>query len=144
MPTRTLATLGAAALALGLAVGAAPSAFANDTQGACTSSARQALKQEIRSLHEQIDALRLTPAEVAANKVAHRKAVADIRAEYGLPGATLTDAQRAELKARIVALHEQEDQAKAERRAEIDPLKQQLRADRQQLEQCRTDAGTRA
>ena len=139
--SRALATGAAVALTFGLAAGLAPAAFADDTVGTtCSATERQTLRAEIADLHAQIADLRLSADEIAAKKTEHRKAVDALRAEYGLPGATLTDAQRAELKAKIDELKAKERQDAADRRSTIDPLKAKIAADRQQLRACRAPA----
>lgn len=143
--TRTLALTGTSvALAVCTIAGLAPAASAVDSDQAttCSREDRLALRQEIRDLHAQIDALRLSPQEIADAKAAHRKAVADLRAEYGLPGATLTDAERAELKAKIAGLKSDARDAAAARRAKIDPLKSKLLSDRAELAACRGEASS--
>lgn len=141
--TRAFVITGAtAALTVSALAGLAPSASAvdSDTTATCSREARLALRQEIHDLHAQIDALRLTPQQIADAKAARQKAIADLRAQYGLPGATLTDAQRAELKAKIEALKADARAAASERRAKIDPLKAKIQADRTALQACRAGA----
>lgn len=137
--SRALAAGAAVALTFGLTAGLAPAAFADDAVGStCTAAQRQELRAEILDLHAQIADLRLSADEIAAKKAAHQRAVNDLRAEYGLPGATLTDAERTELKAKVAALKATERADAADRRAAIDPLKAQIVADREELRACRT------
>lgn len=127
----------ATTLLLGVTMGLAPSASAEEAAGAsCSAADRSALRMEITSAHAQIQELRLSPEELAAAKAARQKAIADLRAEYGIPGATLTDTQRVELKAKIAAIKEQAESAKADRRAAIDALKATIVADRETLRGC--------
>lgn len=146
-PSRTLTLAGtsvmlAAAALTGVATSA--SAVDNDSATSCSREERVSLRQEILDLHTQIAALRLTPQQIADARAAHRKAVDELRAEYGLPGATLTDEQRAALKADLAALRADEREATAERRAKIDPLKSQILADRSELAACRAAANSTA
>ena len=137
-----LTTIAAATLAFGAIAVAAPSASAAPSEDTttCTVEQRTELRSTITDLKSRIAERRLTAEERAAKQAERRAAIADLKAQAreAAGGQTLTDQQRAELKARIAALVAAERQARLDRRTTIEDLKAQLVTAKTSLRACRS------
>ena len=137
-----LTTIAAATLAFGAFAVTAPSASAvpSDDTTTCTVEQRTELRATITDLKSRVAERRLTAEERAAKQAQRRAAIADLKAQAreAAGGQTLTDVQRADLKARIATLVEAERQARRDRRTAIDDLKAQLRTAKTSLRACRS------
>lgn len=137
-----LTTIAAATLAFGAFAVTAPSASAvpSEDTTTCTVEQRTELRATITDLKSRVAERRLTAEERAAKQAQRRAAIADLKAQAreAAGGQTLTDVQRADLKARIATLVEAERQARQDRRTAIDDLKAQLRTAKTSLRACRS------
>lgn len=140
---RTLrTTIAAATLALTAFAVTAPSASAAPSEDTttCTVEQRTELRATITDLKSRIAERRLTAEERATKQVERRTAIAGLKAQAreAAGGQTLTDAERADLKARISTLVEAERQTRLDRHTAMDAFKVQLRTAKTSLRACRS------